>query len=232
MNKIIFSHLIVFFLLPVQVFSQFETKRNRAVLAKENVNIESKWGVFMNTLSLLEPQQAAVGAGINYKVAWRWDISAELNYLFDGFWQAGDDYKSNGFRGIFTLKRFSKNGIFFYGLDTRIKYFSFDDKRSFVNPVTHDTLSNFTHKASNTLLGAAAIVGLRLPISKNKKWAFEINTGYGVKYRFVKRENIPAGYKYYRRESSRKHYDFTSHQDIGSWDNIYFPTAWRVLYLF
>lgn len=232
MNKIFFYYLIIFFCIPAKAFSQSETKRNRAVRAKENVNLEGKWGVFMNTLSLLEPQQAAIGAGVNYKIARRWDISTEINYLFDGFWQAGDDYKSNGFRGIFTLKRFSKNGIFFYGLDTRIKYFGFEDKRSFVNQVTGDTLRSFTHNASNTLLGAAAIVGFRLPISKNKKWAFEINTGYGVKYRFVNRENIPAGYTYYRNELVKRHYDFTSHQDISGSDNIYFPTAIRVMYFF
>ena len=172
MSKIIFSFLVIFFCLPGQTFSQYETKKNRAVKAKENVNYDSKWGVFMNTLSLLEPQQAAIGAGINYKIARRWDVSAELNYLFDGFCQGCDDYQSNGFRSIFTLKRFSKNGIFFYGLDTRIKYFSFQDKQSFVNNTTHDTLNNLSHKASNTLFGIAGIVGFRLPISKNKKWAF------------------------------------------------------------
>lgn len=232
MNKIILLFLVICLFLPNVTLAQNEPKKNRAVKAKENVNYDSKWGLFINTFSLLEPQQAAIGAGINYKIAWRWDVSAEINYLFDGFCQGCDDYQSNGFRSIFTLKRFSKNGIFFYGLDSRIKYFSFQDKQSFVNNLTQDTLHNFSHHASNTLFGIAGIVGFRLPISKNKKWAFEINTGYGIKYRSVNRKNIPDGYKFYRNVQMKKDYNFTSEQDISSWDNIYFPTAWRVIFLF
>ena len=194
---------------------------------------ERKFAVFMNTFSLLEPQQAAIGAGINYKFVRRWDASLELNYLFDGFVQSADDYNSNGCRAIFTTKHFSRSGVFFYGLDARIKYFSFIDKRDFVNPTISDTLFNFKHDASNRLLGVAGIVGVRLPISKNKRWAFEINTGLGTKYRYVKRNGIPAGYKYYRNdEFVRKHYNFTANQDISSDDNIYFPSAIRVMYFF
>lgn len=187
----------------------------------------------MNTFSLLEPQEAAIGAGVNYKITNRWQMSAEINYLFEGFAQGLDDYTiKGGQRTIFTIKRFSKNGIFFYGLDARIKTYSFRDKEHFANPLTHDTLFNFAHNVSNTLLGAAAIVGLRLPISENKKWAFEINTGYGTKYRFVKRKNIPAGYEYFRNGFRKKDYDFTSEQDKNSSDNIYFPTAIRIMYFF
>ncbi|MEO6489383.1 MAG: hypothetical protein ABIO04_05520 [Ferruginibacter sp.] len=185
----------------------------------------------MNTLSLLEPQQAAIGAGLTYKLASRWDLSLELNYLFEGFWQGGDDYTSKGSRYIFTIKRFAKRHIFFYGMDARLKYFSFVDKQHFINESSMDTLFNFSHDANNILVGLAGIVGLRLPISKNKKWAFEINTGIGTKYRVVNRKNIPAGYKYYRHEVSR-HYEFNTGQDVDSSDNVYFPSAIRVMYFF
>lgn len=189
-----------------------------------------KIGIFMNTLSLLEPQQAAIGAGIDYSIPNRWRMSLELNYLFDGFWQGGDDHNSKGVRGIVTGKRFSKSGIFFYGLDLRIKYFSFEDKGSFVNVASNDTLFNFKHAVSNTLFGAAALVGVRLPISKNKKWALELNTGIGNKYRLVKRKSIPAGYDYYRPDFVEKHYNFTSGQDVSSSENVYFPSALRILF--
>jgi hypothetical protein len=185
----------------------------------------------MNMFSLLEPQQAAVGAGINYRLAKRWEIGAEFNYLFDGFWQGGDDYHSKGYRGILTAKRFSRSGIFFYGIDARIKYFSFVDNRNFVNIATADTLYNFSHTASNLLLGAAMIVGVRLPISKNKRWAFEFNTGIGWKYRFVNRKNIPGGYEYDKAHYFPREYDLTSDQDVSG-ETFYAPSGIRVLYFF
>mgnify|MGYP000888039381 CR=1 FL=1 len=191
---------------------------------------DRKFGIFMNTLSLLEIQQAAIGAGINYKIAHRWDTSLELNYLFDGFMQAADDYNSQGYRGIITLKRFSKTRVFFYGLDLRLKYFSFSDKREFKNETTGDTLYNFEHDAANTLIGVAGITGVRLPISRNKKWAFEFNTGIGIKLRTVTRKNIPAGYEYFNNDMSR-HYNYTTGQDISG-ETPYFPTAVRIMYFF
>lgn len=193
---------------------------------------ERKLAVFMNAFSLLEPQQAAIGAGINYKIVRRWDMSLEFNYLFDGFVQSADDYNSQGYRAIFTTKRFSKNGLFFYGIDARLKYFSFIDKRNFVNNSTSDTLYSFDHHASNTLFGIAAIAGLRLPVSKNKRWALELNTGIGDKYRLVQRRDIPDGYKYLRNPNFRKEYNFTPDQDIEGSDNVYFPSAVRVMYFF
>lgn len=219
-------------LLSVNIYSQrlsHKTERQHRM-----GNLTSRWGIFMNTLSLLEPQQAAVGAGINYKIARRWDVSAEFNYLFEGFVQDLDDYTTNGgYRTIFTLKRFSKSRIFFYGIDARIKYFSFTDKRDFINPVTADTLFNLVHNASNTLIGAAAIVGLRIPISKNRKWALELNAGLGNKYRTVKRKNIPAGYEYDRGIIPvPKHYNIVTDQDISGPNNFYFPAGIRIMYLF
>lgn len=188
--------------------------------------------VFMNTLSVLELQQGAIGAGVNYKLHPRWDLSLELNYLFEGFAQDWDDYESRGYRAILHLKRFSKSGLFFYGLDTRIKHFSFVDEQNFFNKTTNDTLSRFQHDASNTLFGVAGIVGLRLPISKNKKWAFEINTGIGTKYRMIKRENIPGGYKYLRPTEQPRHPNVSSQQDVDGWNNGYFPSAIRIMYFF
>jgi len=185
----------------------------------------------MNMFSLLEPQQSAIGAGFNYKIAHRWDMSTEFNYLFDGFWQGGDEYNSQGYRGIITVKRFSKSRIFFYGIDLRLKHYAFADKRDFINAAIPDTLFNFRHDASNTLWGVAAIVGVRLPISKNKRWALEINTGVGDKHRTVDRKNIPAGYTYYPNQLST-HYNFTRGQDITSDDNVYFPGTVRVMYFF
>ena len=221
------AFILAFLFLSSAIFGQRLERKHKMG------NTTSTFGIFLNTLSLLEPQQGAIGVGINYKISPRWDISAEANYLFEGFWQGGDDYTiDGGYRGIITVKRFSKTRVFFYGIDLRIKHFSFSDKQHFANALTHDTLFNFRHDANNTLLGAAAIVGVRLPISKNKKWAFEINTGYGTKYRFVKRKNIPAGYMYYRGEVLKLEYNFTIDQDVNSADNIYFPTTVRILYFF
>ncbi|MBS1731982.1 MAG: hypothetical protein JST02_01680 [Bacteroidetes bacterium] len=188
-------------------------------------------GVFINPLSPLEPQQGAVGAGINVMLAHRWDISLELNYLFEGFVQDMDDYSSHGYRGIFSVKRFSKSRIFFYGIDTRLKYFSFTDKQNFASAATPDTLFNFRYNGSNTLFGIAAITGLRLPISKNKKWAFELQTGIGNKYRDVSRKNIPSGYYYFNSEKSID-LNVLEFQKTSGGFNFYFPSAIRIMYFF
>lgn len=228
----IFKHL----LLPIFTFSIFSANAQQ-----KKTNVETwpgykgtigKVAIFMNTLSLLELQQAAIGAGVNYKFSRRWDASLELNYLFEGFGQSWDDYESEGYRVIGTVKRFSKSGIFFYGLDTRIKHFSFVDKQNFFNEATNDTLSSYHHDASNTLFGTAGIAGVRLPISRNRKWALEINTGIGAKYRKINRENIPAGYEYLRSEEQPRHPNVSSMQDVKGWNNVYFPSAIRIMYFF
>ena len=193
---------------------------------------DRKFAAFTNMLSLLEPQQAAVGAGINYTINRKWHVSLELNYLFDGFVQSADDYNSTGYRVIATVKRFTRTGVFFYGADARIKYFSYIDRQNFINTATSDTLFNVSHNASTTMTGGAGIVGIRLPISKNKRWAIEINTGVGVKYRNVERKNIPAGYAYYQDKSKKsRHPNIADGQDI---DGVgpYLPSALRIMFFF
>lgn len=197
-------------------------------------NTESRVAIFINPLSPLELQEGAAGLGVNIKLAPRWDISAEADYLFEGAGQGLDDYAiKGGVRGILTLKRLSRSRIFFYGIDARVKYYSFTDKANFINAATVDTLYNYSHVATNTLFGAAAIVGVRLPISKNRKWALELNTGLGVKYRTVNRKNIPAGYKYFQDDTFiRKDPNITANQDYSSWDNPYVPSAIKLMFFF
>lgn len=197
---------------------------------KHRQGADRRVGIFINPLSPLEPQQGAVGAGVTVMLARRWDVSLELNYLFEGFVQDMDDYSSQGYRGIFTVKRFSKSRIFFYGLDTRLKYFSFSDKTDFVNDATIDTLFNYRHDASNTIFGIGAIVGIRLPISKNKKWAIEIQTGIGDKYREVTRKNIPAGYEFFENDKP-KDLNIPSLQKTSG-NTVYFPSGIRIIYFF
>jgi len=228
MSKLIAS--IVFVALMLNVYAQVN-KHSYHKTEKHRQGAAKRIGIFINPLSPLEPQEAAAGAGCNLMLFRRWDMSLELNYLFDGFSDKEYYHDTKGYRAILSIKRFSKSRVFFYGIEGRIKYFSFTDKRDFANELTGDTLYNFRHNATNTLYGFAGIVGVRLPISKNKKWALEIQTGFGNKYRYVVRKNIPAGYNYLGNEFPT-HYNFTPNQDISSDDNVYFPSGIRVMYFF
>ena len=209
-------------------FSIFAQKKDRHSFRGP----DKKFALFINTLSPLEPQQGAIGAGINYKIVRRWDVSLELNYLFEGFAQSADDYSSKGFRTIITGKHFSRSGVFFYGIDARVKKFWYEDRGNFINTSTNDTIYLLRHDANTTMIGGAGIVGLRLPISKNKRWAVEINTGVGIKYRDVQRKDIPAGYSYYHNiKDDSRHLNITNGQDIDG-VSPYLPSAIRIMYFF
>ena len=194
---------------------------------------DRKWGIFTNPFSFTEPQVAAAGVGLSYRLVKRIDLSLEYNYLFAPVYRSGKVDGLTGYRGIFTIKRFSKSRIFFYGIDLRIKHYSFIDKQNFINPAIPDTLYAFSHHASNTLPGIGAITGVRMALSKNKKFAIEFNGGIGFKYRYVSRTNVPAGYKYYRRENSGFHEFFTLPGSRATNEaTFYLPAALRLYYFF
>ena len=82
----------------------------------------------------------------------------------------------------------------FIGAEFRIKNYSFDDKKTFVNMQTNDTLTNFMYRANHTLAGAAVFWGKRFKLTANGKFELEGNVGTGVKQRRISRKNVPAGY--------------------------------------
>lgn len=194
-------------------------------------NYTSRFGIFINPLGPVEFQEGAAGLGVNAMLSRRWDISAELSYLYQGWGEKTyDKIIHNGYRAVFTVKRLSYTRVFFYGLDFRIKSYDFTDQLDFINTTIPDTLYNFKHNGRNTLYGFGGLAGLRLPLSKNRKWAMELNLGIGAKFRKISRKNVPAGYQY--TDIIRpKDFSFIYEQNFEGWTG-YVPGAVRFMYLF
>ncbi|MFN8243128.1 MAG: DUF3575 domain-containing protein [Ferruginibacter sp.] len=194
-------------------------------------NIHSRVGVFVNPLGPVEFQEGAAGLGLNLMLARRWDISGEFSFLYQGWGEKTyDRVVLNGFRAVMTIKRLSYSRVFFYGLDLRLKRYNTSDQLSFINASLPDTLSNFNHEAMHTLYGVGGTAGLRLPLSKNRKWAMELSLGIGVKYRQIRRNKVPAGYTYW--ELPRPvDINFYWQQNYEGW-TPYVPGGLRIMYLF
>lgn len=158
--------------------------------------IQKGFYLSFNPHSIIEPEQGGVGLGIGYRINKRIEVWTELNYLYKGFFQDPGDFDNmKGFRSITSFKYYyyNKHGMF-VGAEFRIKNYSFDDKETFVNMQLNDTLTNFKHKATHTLIGGAVFWGKRFKLTANGKFELEGNVGIGVKQRRISRKNIPAGY--------------------------------------
>ena len=226
-----FLILLIYLLACVPLINAQARNSRHHVHGNHRQGPDATWGIFTNILSPAELYQAAIGGGINYKIAKRWDINAEYNYVYKVSTQAHKDYNPKGYRGIITIKRFSKSRILFYGIDLRVKHFSLTTTADFVNAATADTIRDLKHRLSNTLPGIAAITGVRLPITRNKKLAFEFNVGIGYKFRNVSPKSVPAGYEYYAGFKAFKEYNFQDDQQVQG-ETIYLPAAVRFYYFF
>jgi hypothetical protein len=155
------------------------------------------WYLSFNPHSVLEPRQGAVGLGLGYRISKQFELWEEINYLYRGFFNdPGEGKNMSGLRSITSLKYFynNKHG-FFVGAEFRYKHYAFDDSNTFINRQINDTLSNIPYKASHTLLGGGVFWGKRFKLTANGKFELEGNIGLGVKQRFIKRKNVPAGYE-------------------------------------
>ncbi|MEO7265044.1 MAG: hypothetical protein ABIW38_09035 [Ferruginibacter sp.] len=183
-----------------------------------------------NPHSIFEPQQGAVGIGAGYRINKRWEVWNELNYLYKGFLQDPNEFKNlQGIRNITSLKYFynNKHG-FFVGTEFRYKHYSFDDKNTFINSQLNDTLRNIPYKSSHTLLGGGVFWGKRFKVTANGKFELEGNVGLGVKQRYIKRKQVPAGYEkinYYVKDRIFLLPDFDEEQSLP-----YFPAIVRFIY--
>ena len=169
--------------------AQKKTNRHTPVLQKG-------WYLSFNPHSILEPEQGAAGLGIGYRLSNHIELWTELNYLYKGFFQ-GPGYSNNlhGFRSATSFKYYYSNKYgFFVGAEFRIKKYSFDDKNTFVNSQTNDTLTNFSYKPSHTLIGGGVFWGKRFKLTANGKFELEGNIGVGVKQRIIDRKKVPNGY--------------------------------------
>ncbi len=216
--------LIVFGLLVSANVVAQKTNRHAPVLQKG-------WYLSFNPHSLLEPEQGAVGLGIGNRLSDHIEVWTEFNYLYKGFFQDGIDYFKNlqGIRSTTNFKYYysNKHG-FFVGAEFRVKNYSFEDKNTFINFQTNDTLRNFQYKPSHTLIGGGVFWGKRFKLTANGKFEMEGNIGVGVKHRLINRKKVPAGYskiEYFYRDRISPIPDRDVEQTLP-----YFPAIFRFIY--
>jgi hypothetical protein len=183
--------MILIFLLSICIKATAQKKVSRSTPV-----IQKGFYLSFNPHSIIEPGQGAVGLGIGYRITKRIEIWTELNYLYKGFFQEGGNYDNlKGFRNITSFKYYYNNRLgMFIGAEFRIKNYSFNDRNTFVNIQTSDTLTNFQYTATHTLSAGALFWGKRLKLTANGKFEMEGNVGLGIKQRRISRKNIPAGY--------------------------------------
>jgi hypothetical protein len=164
-------------------------------------------GVYLsfNPHSFLEPQQAAVGLGVGYRINDNVEIWTEASYLYKGFGTSLYNFNNlKGFRSITSVKYYynNKHG-FFVGAEFRVKQYSFDDNTDFID-AAGVRLNNYDYRAKHTLIGGGLFWGKRFKVSTNGKFELEGNIGLGVKARTIQRNNVPNGFykeDYYGRRS-------------------------------
>jgi hypothetical protein len=189
-------------LFSLQSFSQKAPRHKPRVNKKARYkHVETK-GIYLsfNPHSILEPDQGAVGLGVGYRFNRRFEVFAEFDYLFQGFYDNSSDFSSEHFKNLKGYRAFSnvkyfynKRRGFFTGLEFRFKRYSFNHKDNFENIQLADTLSQYPYKATHTLFGIAAFWGQRVNLTRNGKFEMELSIGIGVKERYID-WGIPAGY--------------------------------------
>jgi Protein of unknown function (DUF3575) len=219
--------IFLFSLLFTSVISNAQKKTNR-----HTPILQKGWYLSFNPHSLLEPEEGAVGLGVGYRLSDQIEIWTELNYLYKGFLNGPDFFNNmHGFRSSTSFKYYYSNKFgFFVGIELRIKKYSFDDKNTFINSQTHDTLINFSYRPDHTLIGGAVFWGKRFKLTANGKLELEGNIGIGVKQRNIDRKNVPAGYlvrEYFYIDRISPIPDSDVEQTLP-----YFPAIFRFVYHF
>jgi hypothetical protein len=152
-----------------------------------------RWILSFNPWGLLEPQ-AAIGAGIGYRLRDNLEIWSETSFLTRGF-PDGYDHTS-GIRQILQLKYFfGKNRDFFVAGEVRYKSFTTDYRDNFYDQTTRDTLS-FSHRSRYYFFGAGLQLGGRFRLGKSDHFFLELTGGLGVKQKTIIRYGVPSGYTY------------------------------------
>ncbi len=187
------------------------------------------WYLSFNPFSIVEPEQGGVGLGVGYRIDKHFEVWTKLNYLYHSKVEEISEFDNlKGFRSITSLKYYyNQKHAFFGGGEFRVKYYAFDDKTDFINIQTNDTLHSFPNKASHTLIGGAAFWGMRIKVSRNGKFEYEANVGFGGKSRTINRKNVPAGYTRIN-DYPKPHYHRPDHNIEDT--QVYIPATVRLIY--
>lgn len=155
-------------------------------------------GLMFSPLSVLEPQQAAIGLGAGFRINKQFEVATEFSYLFSGYPmpEYGVEKLENlkGVRSISSVKYFYEKKLnFFVGIEVRVKQYSYVVMRNYSNGII-DILGH-PYSARNTTFGGAVFWGKRNKISKNGVLEFEWTVGIGLKELQVKELSTPpTGY--------------------------------------
>jgi Protein of unknown function (DUF3575) len=185
----------------------------------------SYWSVGINPFSPGE-SMSSIGPTIAYRVSPKLELWAETSFIFYNLYASNSWKNLNGYRFIFQPRYYmGRRKAFFIAPEFRLKQYSYTTSFTFINSTTADTLQNYSHKASQLLIGGAFVTGKQVLLSRRHNLYLELTAGIGAKQRYIKRKNIPAGYKYYQQSGG---FGLAPHYE---WDNDgtpYFPVGLRL----
>lgn len=185
------------------------------------------WSIGINPFGVGE-SMSSLGPCTAFRFSPGFELWAEGSYIFHNLYNIHDWKNMSGYRLIFQPRYYvGKDRTLFITPEFRLKQFSYTTATPFVNKATNDTLYDYTHRASQVLIGGAFVIGSQFVLSERKKIFLEVTAGLGGKLRFINRKNIPEGYEY---EVQSGGFGLAPHYN---WDNDgtpYFPLGLRLMW--
>ena len=155
-----------------------------------------KFSIGFNPLGIAE-SQLFVGPTVSVQFSPKYEVWTEIGAILRNNYMPKEWTSMRGFRFILQGRRLSHpNKKSFIGVEFRLKNFSSNDVRNFVNENLSDTLFNHPYRQNQTILGGAVVLGAKHYLDKSHRLFLENTVGFGIKQRFTKAQNIPLGYKF------------------------------------
>lgn len=185
------------------------------------------WYLGVNPLSMAEPQ-TSLGPAFERRLSNKIGIWAEASFMFYNAYLNVDRKKLRGLRLVLQPRLYTnQRRTFFITPEIRFKNFSYNTNGNFVNNGNADTLYGLNHRANQSLIGGAFVMGRQFILSRKNGFSLELTAGVGGRHRLVNRKKIPDGYEYLQpKRSFGLSPDFES-DDIGG---PYFPFGIRFMW--
>jgi len=188
---------------------------------------QSYWSIGFNPLSLAE-SMSSIGPSVAYRLSPAIELWAEGSIIFNNLYKMEDWKNLRGYRFIFQPRFYvGRSKKIFITPEFRLKHYSYNSTGTFINSNTVDTLDNYAHKASQTLIGGAFVAGTQLNLSKRKNFLLEVTAGIGAKQRNIKRKSIPSGYEYFLQTGG---FGLKPHYEYDNDGTPYFPLGFRLVW--
>lgn len=186
------------------------------------------WSLGVNPLSLAE-SQLSLGPCAGYRFNERLGLWSEASFIFANSYMPEEWKSMKGLRFILQGRYYlAGRKKFFLAPEFRIKSFSFNNRLTFVNDHSFDTLSNFSFREKQVLAGGALVIGRQIRISRNGKLFLETTFGIGGKQRFITRKNVPEGYKADLRRGVDGGLSPNYEYELNG--TVYFPASCRIMW--